>query len=62
MNNQIETVKLAEGVVTFDYATGIMRAKWNNGYNETWSHKGYPLQSAINGFYRFIEQEWRIVE
>lgn len=59
MSNQIETVHLNEGTVTFDHSTGHMQAKWNNGYIENWSNR-YGLEAHRNAFYHFIEQEWRV--
>lgn len=61
MGNQIETVQLEDGVVSFDHSTGIMSAKWNNGYAETWSNH-YGLEAHRNAFYRFTDQWERVQE
>ena len=53
--NQIETVEMEEGTVTFDHATGVMRAKWKNGYTETW-HKRYSIEAHRDAFYFFTNQ------
>lgn len=58
-NNQIETVLLDEGEVKFDHASGVMTARWNNGYTEKWSNH-YGLKAHRNAFYLFTNQLERI--
>lgn len=60
-SNQIETVTTDEGTVTFDHATGIMRAKWANGYTETWRNRA-GIEAHRNAFYRFTNQLDRVQE
>ena len=53
--SHIETVVLEDGVVSFNHATGVMNAKWNNGYTETWSNI-YGKKAHLDAFYRFTDQ------
>jgi hypothetical protein len=59
MNNQVETVQVEGGTVSFDHATGVMRAKWDNGYTETWSNR-YGMAAHRDAFYRFTDQWERV--
>ena len=59
MNNQIEVIRLEDGVVSFNHQTGVMSAKWDNGYDETWSNH-YGLDAHRNAFYLFTNQLERI--
>ena len=57
MSNAVETVRLKDGVVTFDHATKTMRAVWDNGYTETWSHNGYDYEASLAGFRFFVSHD-----
>lgn len=56
--NQIEVIRVRDGIVTIDHSTGVMRAQWDNGSTETWSpcSKGYSLEAAIEGHRRAVER------
>lgn len=55
-HNAIETVRVAEGVVTFDHSTCVMRAVWDNGYTETWGKRGYSYAAKLESFRNFVSE------
>lgn len=55
-NNSIERIRHDGGWIEFDWATGVMRAEWDNGYTETWSGHGYGMDTKAKGFLLFTEQ------
>ena len=56
MNNQMETVKVEGGKVTFDWATGTMTATWDNGGTETWTRRGHSVAACAESYLRFTDQ------
>jgi hypothetical protein len=54
MNNQIETVEVEGGVVSFDHATATMSAVWDNGYTETWPPRGHSYETLYEAFKFFV--------
>ena len=60
MSNSIETFEMPEGKVSFDHASGIMSAVWNNGYTETWPRRGYSIKTKFESFLFFTGQYDRI--
>ena len=56
MSNQVETVDVEGGTVSFDWTTGTMTAKWDNGYSETWSRSGYDIDAKAASFFLFTNQ------
>lgn len=57
-SNSTEIAKVADGTVSFDHATGTMKANWNNGRSETWSmgKKGYSRDTAYQAFKDCVER------
>jgi len=56
MSNAKETVKVDGGEVTFDWGTGAMTAKWDNGYTEKWGRRGCDIETKALSFLMFTEQ------
>jgi hypothetical protein len=56
MTNNLEIVKLPEGIISFDHSTLHMKAVWNNGEEENWSAKGYSYEAKLQSFLLFTDQ------
>ena len=56
--NAVETVRVVDGIVMFNHATGVMRAEWSNGQTEHWDacSKGYSINTATASFRDCVER------